>query len=59
MPISCYVYVKIVMQDVFLCLYKLPNVYDALQDRVGLVLGQKCKICTTGPKKLAIIEIFR
>jgi len=37
----------------------LLDVYGALQDRIGRVLGQNCKICTTNPKKLAISEIFR
>jgi transcription termination factor NusB len=36
----------------------LLDVYGALQDRFGRVLGQNCKFCTTDPKKLAISEII-
>jgi hypothetical protein len=36
----------------------LLDVYGALQDQIGRVLGQNCKICTTDPKKLAISEII-
>jgi hypothetical protein len=36
----------------------LLDVYDALQDQIGRVLGENCKICTTDPKKLAISEII-
>jgi hypothetical protein len=36
----------------------LLDVHRALQDRIGRVLGQNCKICTTDPKKLAISSIF-
>jgi hypothetical protein len=46
------------MKYVYKCLYMLLDVYDALQDRIGRVLGQNCKICTTDPKKLAISELF-
>jgi len=59
MPVSCYVYVKMAMQYVYYYLYMLLDVYGALQDQIGRVLGQNCKICTTDPKKLAISEIFR
>jgi hypothetical protein len=45
------------MKYVYVCLYKLLDVYGALQDHIGRVLGQNCKICTTDPKKLAISEI--
>jgi len=37
----------------------LLDVYGALQDRIGRVLGPNCEICTTDPNKLAIREIFR
>jgi len=35
----------------------LLDVYGALQDQIGRVLGQNCKICITDPKKLANSEI--
>jgi hypothetical protein len=34
------------------------DVHSALHDRFGRVLGQNCKICTTDPKKLAIMVIL-
>ena len=57
MPILL-LYVEIAMKSVNY-IYIFLDVYGALQDRIGLVLGQNCKICTTDPKKLAISEIFR
>jgi hypothetical protein len=46
------------MKYVYYCLYMLLDVYGALQDRIGRVSGQNCKIYTTDPKKIAISEII-
>jgi len=42
------------MKYVTYCIYMLLDEYGALMDRIDWVLGQKCKICTTDPKKLTI-----